>query len=176
MHNDLVFIEYHWRSRVTLFNRKQKYNIQLQLCLIKVKKIMKVFCVIFLVQYVKSSYQKNKCSGKNFSWRNSSLNTQTLTRLNRRDGVVIRASVGFISQIESYQKTFKKCYLQLSRLALSKKGTMWRTSEQDCLWCPWARHLTGCLYLYVAYRCGAKQSIRSGGPTLTEDSQIERKR
>ena len=29
---------------------------------------------------------------------------------------------------------------------------MWRTSRQACLLCPWARHLTGCLHLYVADR------------------------
>ena len=36
--------------------------------------------------------------------------------------------------------------------ALHKKGVVWRTSRQACLLCPWARHLTGRLHLYVADR------------------------
>ena len=33
--------------------------------------------------------------------------------------------------------------------AQHKKGLAWRTSRQACLLCPWARHLTGRLHLYV---------------------------
>ena len=36
--------------------------------------------------------------------------------------------------------------------AQRKKGIVWRTSQQACLLCPWARHLTGRLHLYVADR------------------------
>ena len=34
--------------------------------------------------------------------------------------------------------------------AQHKKGIVWRTSRQACLLCPWARHLTGRLHLYVS--------------------------
>ena len=33
--------------------------------------------------------------------------------------------------------------------AQHKKGIVWRSSRQACLLCPWARHLTGRLHLYV---------------------------
>ena len=36
--------------------------------------------------------------------------------------------------------------------AQHKKGIVWRTSRQIRLLCPWARHLTGLLHLYVADR------------------------
>ena len=35
---------------------------------------------------------------------------------------------------------------------------MWRTSRQACLLCPWARHLTGRLHLYVADRWSTRTS------------------
>ena len=35
---------------------------------------------------------------------------------------------------------------------------MWRTSRQACLLCPWARHLTGRLHLYVADRWPSRTS------------------
>ena len=47
---------------------------------------------------------------------------------------------------------FKKWYSQFLCLALSIKGTVWRTSRQACLLCPWARYLMGHLHLYVADR------------------------
>ena len=82
------------------------------------------------------------------------------TRLyNRRDGVVIKSirfAVGrpwvrFLSRVIS--KDFKKWYSQLSWLALRiKKEIVSRTNRQVCLLCPWARHLTGRLHLYVAGR------------------------
>ena len=34
--------------------------------------------------------------------------------------------------------------------AQHKKRIVWRTSRQACLLCPWARHLTRRLHLYVA--------------------------
>ena len=36
--------------------------------------------------------------------------------------------------------------------AQHKKEIVWRTSRQACLLCPWARHLTGRIHLYVADR------------------------
>ena len=36
--------------------------------------------------------------------------------------------------------------------AQHKKRIVWETSRQACLLCPWVRHLTGCLHLYVAGR------------------------
>ena len=57
-------------------------------------------------------------------------------------------------------KDFKKWYSRLSRLTLSiKKGIVWRTSRQACLLCPWAKHLTGRLHLYVADRWPTRTSL-----------------
>ena len=42
--------------------------------------------------------------------------------------------------------------------AQHKKGIVWRTSRQACLLCPWARHLTGRLHLYVADRWPSRTS------------------
>ena len=42
--------------------------------------------------------------------------------------------------------------------AQHKKGIVWRTSRQACLLCPWAKHLTGCLHLYVADRWPTRTS------------------
>ena len=36
--------------------------------------------------------------------------------------------------------------------AQHKKEIVWKTSTQACLLCPWARHLTGPLHLYVEDR------------------------
>ena len=38
------------------------------------------------------------------------------------------------------------------------KGIVWRTSRQACLLCPWARHLTGRLHLYVVDRWPSRTS------------------
>ena len=38
------------------------------------------------------------------------------------------------------------------------KGIVWKTSRQACLLCPWARHLTGRLHLYVADRWPSRTS------------------
>ena len=43
--------------------------------------------------------------------------------------------------------------------AQHKKGIVWRTSRQACLLCPWARHLTGRLHLYVADRWPTPTSL-----------------
>ena len=50
---------------------------------------------------------------------------------------------------------------------------MWRTSRQACLLCPWARHLTGCLRLYVADRWWGQAVYPSWWPSLTKDMQTE---
>ena len=39
-----------------------------------------------------------------------------------------------------------------------KKGIVWKISRQACLLCPWARHLTGRLHLYVAYMWPTRSS------------------
>ena len=76
---------------------------------------------------------------------------------NRRDGVVVRASaspsvdLGFIFQVESYQKTLKNG-ITASLLGDQQNRDTWKTSRQACLLCPCARHLTGVLHLYVADR------------------------
>ena len=68
-----------------------------------------------------------------------------------------RSGVHSLSQV--IPKDFKKWYSQLPCLALSiYKGIVWRTSRQACLLCPWARHLTGRLRLYVADRWPSRTS------------------
>ena len=67
-------------------------------------------------------------------------------------------------------------YSQLPCLALSKIGMVWKSSPQACLFYFWARHLAGCLDLYVADRWWGQAVYRCGGPSLTEDSQIEPER
>ena len=47
--------------------------------------------------------------------------------------------------------------------AQHKKGTLWRTSRQACLLCPWARPLTGRLHLYVADRWPTRTSLGCNG-------------
>ena len=42
--------------------------------------------------------------------------------------------------------------------AQHKKGIVWRTSRQACLLCPWTRHLTGRLHLYVVDRWPTRTS------------------
>ena len=42
--------------------------------------------------------------------------------------------------------------------AQHKKGIVWKTSRQACLLCPWARHLTGRLHLYMAERWPTRAS------------------
>ena len=65
--------------------------------------------------------------------------------------LVGRSGVYSLSRV--VPKDFKNWYLQLPCLALSiKNGIVWSTSRQACLLCPWARHLTGRLHLYVADR------------------------
>ena len=92
--------------------------------------------------------------------------------------VVVRASalqsanLGFISPSRVIPKDFKNWYSQLSCLALSKKGIMWRTSWQACLLCSWPRHLTGCLHLHVAEQV-VGPVYPSWWPRLIEDLQTE---
>ena len=43
--------------------------------------------------------------------------------------------------------------------AQHKKGIVWRTSRPACLLCPWARHLTGRLHLYVEDRWSSRTSL-----------------
>ena len=71
---------------------------------------------------------------------------------------MVRASVlqpvdlGLIPLAKSYQKTLKNNIHSFLLGAQHTKRIVWRTSRQACLLCPWARHLTGCLHLYVADR------------------------
>ena len=91
---------------------------------------------------------------------------------NNANGVVVITSAlqlvyrRFISQSRVIPKDYKKWYSQLPFLALSTKGTVWSTSRQACLLCPWARHLTGRLHLYVVNRWWIEQSTCRGGPVL----------
>ena len=94
------------------------------------------------------------------------LNTTPSRQLDRRDGVVVRAfasqsvDLGFISQVESYQKTLKTGI----------------HSFPACLLCPWARRLIGCLHLYVADRWWGQAIYSSWWPSLIEDMQTEHER
>ena len=82
----------------------------------------------------------------------------------RRDGVVVRAStsqsvdLGFTPYVESYQKTLKMVFTASLLGAQHKKGLVRRTSRPACLLCPWARHLTGRLHLYVEDRWPSRTS------------------
>ena len=80
--------------------------------------------------------------------------------------VVGKLGVRFPSRI--IPKDFSKWYLQLPCLALSTKGTLWRTRLACLLW-PWARHLTGCLHLYEADSWRSRAVYQSWWPSLTED-------
>ena len=94
--------------------------------------------------------------------RSENISGITTAPVRRCSGYSVRFAVGrpgihFSSQI--IPKDFKTWYLQLSCLALSiKQGIAWRTSRLACLWCPWPRHLTGCLRLYVADRWRTRAS------------------
>ena len=91
---------------------------------------------------------------------------------------VVRASalqsvnLGFISPSRVTPKDFKNWYSQLSCLAGSEKGIIWRTSWQVCLLCFWPRHLTGCLHLHVAEQV-VGPVYPSWWPRLIEDLQTE---
>ena len=56
------------------------------------------------------------------------------------------------------------------------KGIVWKTSWQACLLCPWARHLPGCLHLYMADKWRGQAIYPSWWPSLTIDSQTEHER
>ena len=59
----------------------------------------------------------------------------------------------------SHTKILLKMVLTVSALgAQHKQGIVSRTSRQACLLCPWARHLTGRLHLYVANRWPTRTS------------------
>ena len=81
-----------------------------------------------------------------------------------RDRVAVKASasysvdLGTIPKVESYQKTLEMVFTAFLLGAQHKKRIVWRTSRQACLLCPWARHLTGWLYLYVADRWPSRTS------------------
>ena len=81
-----------------------------------------------------------------------------MTVLARREDVVVRASASLSVDLGSFPKsTHTKRFLKMVFTAFllgaqHKKEMVWRTHRQACLLCPWARHLTGCLHLYVADR------------------------
>ena len=59
----------------------------------------------------------------------------------------------------SHTKRLQKIVFTASLLgAQHKKRIVWRTSWQACLWCPWARQLTGRFHLYVADRWPTRTS------------------
>ena len=75
--------------------------------------------------------------------------TEDFDHLNRRDGVMVRASasqsvdLGFILLVESYQKNFKNGIYSFPAWRSAFMGRLWKTNRQARLLCPWARHLTG---------------------------------
>ena len=82
--------------------------------------------------------------------------------------------LGFISQVESYRKTLKNGIHSFPAWrSASKIGIVWRTSRQTCWLCPWARHLAGCLHLYVADRWWCQAVYSSWWPSLTEYLKTE---
>ena len=84
--------------------------------------------------------------------------------------------LGFISQVESYQKTLKNGIHSFPAWRSAKIGIAWRTSRQAYLLCPWARHLTGCLNFHVTDRLWGQEVYPSRWPSLTEELQTEPKR
>ena len=60
-----------------------------------------------------------------------------------------------------------------SLLGAQQNRIVWKTSRQACLLCPWARHLTGCLRLYVVDRWWGQAVYPSWWPSLTKDMQTE---
>ena len=102
-----------------------------------------------------------------------------LERENRRNGVVVIASalrsVGSASfPKSSIPKYFWKMVFtdwQLSCLALSIKGIVWRTCRKAYLVCLWARHLMGCLHFYVADRRLIQVVYPSWWPSVNKDKQ-----
>ena len=96
--------------------------------------------------------------------KGSSDNNNNKASYYRRDGVVVRAPASqlvdleFIPLLELYQKTLKMVFTASLLGAQHKKGIVWRTSRQACLLCPWARHLTGRLHLYVADKWPSRTS------------------
>ena len=93
--------------------------------------------------------------------------------------VAVRASasqsvdLGFIFPSRVISKDFKKWYSQLPCLALSTKRIARKTSRQACLFCPWARHFTECLHLYLADKWRGEAVYLSWWPSLTEDLQTK---
>ena len=77
--------------------------------------------------------------------------------LYRCDGVLVKASalqsvdLGFISKVESCQKTLKNGIHSLPAWRSANWDSVNRSGQVRLL-CPWARHLTGRLHLYVADR------------------------
>ena len=55
-------------------------------------------------------------------------------------------------------KDFKLVFAAFLLGAQHQKGMVWRTSLQACLLCPWPRHLTRRLHLYVADRWPTRTS------------------
>ena len=97
---------------------------------------------------------------------------------NQREGVVVRASasrlvdLGFVSQVESYQKTLKNGIHSFPAWRSAQKGQCGElASKLAC--CPWAKHLTGCLHLYVANRWWGQAVYPSWWPSLMKDMQTE---
>ena len=94
-----------------------------------------------------------------------------------RDGVVVRASASqsvdlrFISQVESYQKT-KKMVFTASLLGAQHIWDSVENKPASLLVVPSARHLTGCLRIYVADRWWG-QAVYPPWPSVTKDMQTE---
>ena len=85
-------------------------------------------------------------------------------RHNRRDGVVVGASASLSNRprVHSLSRVIPNDHKMVFTASLlgaqHKKGIVWRTSRQAFLLCPWARHLTGRLHLYVADRWATRTS------------------
>ena len=97
-------------------------------------------------------------------WKNKTTHQGVATHSLRTTCVVVRAfasqsaDLGFIPYFKSYQKTLKNGIHGFSAWHSVQKEIEGRSSRQVCLLCPWARHLTGSLYLYVADRWRTRTS------------------
>ena len=105
------------------------------------------------------------------------------TTTHRRVGVVVRASasqsvdMGFISQVESYQKTFKNGIHSFPAWRSAYKRDSVENKPASLLVVSLGKALNGMPPSFTWQTdSGAKQSTRRGGPSLTEDMQTERER
>ena len=93
-----------------------------------------------------------------------------------RASASLLVDLGLISQVESYQKTLKTVFTA-SLLGAEQNRDSVKNKPASLLVVSLGKTLNGTpLSLCGRQAVGAKQSTRCGDPSLTEDTQTERKR